>query len=170
MGSQTESSLSFNATAQQQYSTPNSSRQEFTVAMVSPQVSYSLFSPTRYTPQVQIELPATEGIKFGYRGPIDNAMDSRSALPQASTSSQQANTVRKNVQNNEAAGNVTIDSIAKQPANYAQYFNAMPDIAFYAPKEIYRNQKVVDNQRTLRQMNSRSDSIHREMVNQQYKN
>jgi hypothetical protein len=45
----------------------------------------------------------------------------------------------------------------------------MPDIAFYAPKEIYRNQKVVDNQRTLRQMNSRSDIIHQEMVNQQYK-
>ena len=170
IGSQTENTLSFNATVQQQYNIQSTSRQDLTVAMTSPQVSYSLFSPTRIVPQVQIELPATEGIKFGYRGPLDNIMDSRPVMPQASTSSQQADTVRKNVQNNDAAGNVTIDSIAKQPANYAQYFNAMPDIAFYAPKEIYRNQKVVDNQRTLRQMNSRSDRIHQEMVNQQYKN
>jgi hypothetical protein len=71
------------------------------------------------------------------------------------------------VQNNEAAGNVSIESIAKQPANYAQYFVMMPDVAFYAPKEIYRNQKTVDNVRALRQMSS--DKLHQDMVNQQYK-
>ena len=81
--------------------------------------------------------------------------------------SQQNDSVKRNVQNNELAGNVSIESIAKQPANYAQYFVMMPDVAFYAPKEIYRNQKTVDNVRALRQMSS--DRLHQQMVDQQYK-
>jgi hypothetical protein len=81
--------------------------------------------------------------------------------------SQQNDSVKKNVANNELAGNVSIESIAKQPANYAQYFVMMPDVAFYAPKEIYRNQRTVDNVRALRQMSS--DRLHQQMVDQQYK-
>jgi hypothetical protein len=144
-------------------------RQEFNVSMVTPSVSYSLVSPTRYTPQVQIETPSAEGIKFGHKSPVENAMEAKPMLPQMNTGSQQTDTVKKNVQNNEAAGNVTIESIAKQPANYAQYFTMIPDVAFYAPKEIYKNQKVVDNARTLRGLQGGSDKLHQEMVNQQYK-
>ena len=83
------------------------------------------------------------------------------------TGSQQNDSVKKNVQNNDAAGNVTLESIAKTPTNYAQYFTAIPDAAFYAPKEIYKNQKNVDNARALRQLSS--DRLHQEMINQQYK-
>jgi hypothetical protein len=43
----------------------------------------------------------------------------------------------------------------------------MKDVAFYEPKEIYKNQKVVDNVRVLRQMSS--DRLHQEMINLQYK-
>ena len=153
---------------QQQYNIQNTTRQEFNVALVTPQVSYSLVAPTRYAP-VQIELPTTEGIKFGYKGPVDNAMESKSFLPQMNNGSEQNASVKKNVQNNEAAGNVTIESIAKQPANYAQYFTVIPDVAFYAPKEIYKNQKTVDNARTLRGLQGGSDKLHQEMINQQYK-
>jgi hypothetical protein len=166
MGMQSDTITSNVTTQQQQYNIQNTTRQEFNVAMVTPQVSYSLVAPTRYAP-VQIELPTTEGIKFGYKGPVDNAMDSKSFLTQMDNGSQQNDTVKKNVQNNEAAGNVTIESIAKQPANYAQYFTAIPDVAFYAPKEIYKNQKTVDNARALRQLSS--DKLHQDMVNQQYK-
>jgi hypothetical protein len=112
-------------------------------------------------------MPTLEGIKFGNKSPVENAMDSKSMLPQMDAGSQQDNNVKKNVQNNEAAGNVTIESIAKQPANYAQYFITIPDVAFYAPKEIYKNQKTIDNARALRQMSS--DRLHQEMINQQYK-
>jgi hypothetical protein len=83
------------------------------------------------------------------------------------TGAQQSDTVKKNVQNNELAGGVSIESIAKMPTNYAQYFTAIPDAAFYEPKEIYKNQKNVDNARALRQLSS--DRLHQEMVNQQYK-
>jgi hypothetical protein len=166
MGTQSDTVTSNVTTQQQQYNIQNTTRQEFNVAMVTPQVSYSLVAPTRYAP-VQIELPMTEGIKFGYRSPVDNAMESKSFLPQMNSGSEQNDSVKKNVQNNEAAGNVSIESIAKQPANYAQYFVMMPDVAFYAPKEIYRNQKTVDNVRALRQMSS--DKLHQDLVNLQYK-
>ncbi len=168
MGMQSDTVTSNVTTQQQQYNIQNTTRQEFNVAMVTPQISYSLVAPTRYAP-VQIELPSTEGIKFGYKGPVDNATESKPFLPQMNTGSEQNASVKKNVQNNEAAGNVTIESIAKQPANYAQYFTMIPDVAFYAPKEIYKNQKVVDNARTLRGLQGGSDRLHQEMVNQQYK-
>ena len=168
VGMQSDTITSSVTTQQQQYNVQNTTRQEFNVAMVTPPVSYSLVAPTRYAP-VQIELPSTEGIKFGYRGPVDNAMESKPFLPQMNNGSEQNASVKKNVQNNEAAGNVTIESIAKQPANYAQYFTVIPDVAFYAPKEIYKNQKVVDNARTLRGLQGGSDKLHQDMVNQQYK-
>jgi hypothetical protein len=168
MGMQSDTVTSNVTTQQQQYNIQNTARQEFNVAMVTPQISYSLVAPTRYAP-VQIELPSTEGIKFGYRGPVDNAMESKPFLPQMNTASEQNASVKKNVQNNEAAGNVTIESIAKQPANYAQYFTVIPDVAFYTPKEIYKNQKTVDNVRTLRGLQGGSERLHQEMVNSQYK-
>ena len=123
-------------------------------------------SASRYS-LFQIESQTTEGIKFGYKGPVDSAIESKPIMTQSDTGRQQNYVTKKNIQNNEAAGNVTIESIAKQPVNYAQYFGTMPDVAFYAPKEIYRNQRVIDNTRVLRQMSS--DRLHQEMVNQQYK-
>ena len=43
---------------------------------------------------------------------------------------------------------------------------ALTDANFYAPKEIYRNQRTVDNARALRQL--ASDRLHQQMVDQQY--
>jgi hypothetical protein len=142
-------------------------KQDVNVSMVQTQpISYSLTPPTRQL-QVQIEMPVLEGIKFGgNKTPVESAIDSRPVISQT-TSGQQIETVKKNVQNNELAGGVTIESIARQPTNYAQYFVMIPDVAFYAPKEIYKNQKTVDNVRALRQLSS--DRLHQEMVNQQYK-
>jgi hypothetical protein len=160
--------LTFGITTQQ-YNNRNASRQDFSISMVTPSASYSLVTPTRAAPQMQIELPSTEGLRFGgYKGPVDSLMDSRMVLPQMETG-QQNLSVKRNVQNNEAAGNVSIESIAKQPVGYAQYFATMPDVAFYAPKEIYRNQRTVDNARVLRGLTGGSDRLHQEMINQQYK-
>jgi hypothetical protein len=146
---------------------PTNVRQEVVVASVSPTVSYSLVPTMKMPTQVQVELPTTEGIKFGHKGVLDNAMEEKPFVSQTTQEQKQNDSVKKNVQNNDAAGNVTIESIAKQPANYAQYFTMIPDVAFYAPKEIYKNQKTIDNARALRQMSS--DKLHQEMINQQYK-
>lgn len=75
--------------------------------------------------------------------------------------------VNSNVQDNEAAGGVTIDSIARTPIGFNSYMIALKDSNFYTPKEIYRNQKTVDNVRALRQL--ASDRLHQEMVDQQYR-
>ena len=77
-------------------------------------------------------------------------------------------TVKRNVKDNDAAGSVTIASIAKQPVGYELYMGALQDVPFYAPKEIYRNQKVVDNARAQRLLNGASDRLHQQMVDQQY--
>ena len=137
------------------------------VSIVSPQTtSYSLALPTRQTP-VQTDMPVLEGIKFsGNKTPVESAIETRPFILQ-STTNQQSDTVKKNVQNNELAGGVTIESIAKQPTNYAQYFSMIPDAAFYEPKEVYKNQKTVDNVRALRLLSS--DRLHQQMVDQQYK-
>lgn len=164
---QTETTT-FNGTSYQQNNFQNNTRQDFNVSMVTPSVSYNISAPTRYVPQVQIEMPTLEGIKFGgHKGPVDSAMESKPMLPQMNQGQQQLSSVNRNVQNNDAAGNITIESIAKQPIGYAQYFGIMPDVAFYEPKEIYKNQKTVDNVRALRQLSS--DKLHQDMVNQQYK-
>jgi hypothetical protein len=161
------SEVNFAGATTQQNSYQNTTRQEVNVAMAAPITSYSLAAPTRSSAQPQIEIPMLEGIKFGHRGAVDNAMEAKPFMPQLNDNSRQSDSVKKNIDNNELAGNITIESIAKQPANYSQYFFMLQDVAFYAPKEIYKNQKTVDNVRALRQMSS--DKLHQDLVNLQYK-
>ncbi len=92
--------------------------------------------------------------------------------PQANLSTQtvtsQTQDIRREQQNNELAGGVTLDRMATQPVGYQQYLGlALLDAKFYATREIYGRQTTVDNQRALRQLSS--DRLHQQMVNQQYK-
>lgn len=92
--------------------------------------------------------------------------------PQANLSTQtvtsQTQDVRREQQNNELAGGVSLDRMATQPVGYQQYLGlALLDAKFYATREIYGRQTTVDNQRALRQLSS--DRLHQQMVNQQYK-
>ena len=77
-------------------------------------------------------------------------------------------TVRQNVQDNDLANGVQLAQLSVVPIGFNQYTNlVLRDAAFYAPKEIYRNQRTVDNTRALRQLSS--DRLHQEMVDQQYR-
>ena len=129
---------------------------------------YSLQSaPGRNNTQPEPETPQIEGIRIGGRSVLNDAMEQRPVLSSAGTQEQRTDSVNKNVQSNELAGGVDLTRMATQPAGYQSYSTAMPDVAFYAPKEIYRNQVNVDNARLLRGLGS--DRLHQEMVNQQYK-
>jgi len=75
--------------------------------------------------------------------------------------------VKSNVQDNDAAAGVSLDSIARTPTGFNTYLVALNDAAFYAPKEIYRNQKTIDNVRALRQL--AGDRLHQQMVDLQYR-
>jgi hypothetical protein len=64
---------------------------------------------------------------------------------------------------------VTIASIAIVPLGYEAYSLTIKDVAFYPPTQVYKNQKTVDNVKTLRMLNSKSDALHQQMVDEQYK-
>lgn len=77
-------------------------------------------------------------------------------------------TVKNKGEVSELAGGVDLKTLAAAPVGYDLYLlSSLRDNPFYAPKEIYKNQNVVDNVRVLRQMSS--DRLHQEMINLQYK-
>jgi hypothetical protein len=127
---------------------------------------YSLQSPQGRTTS-EIEVPQNEGIKMGTRSVLNDAIEERPIAQNTNTQEQKTDAVNKNVQPNELAGRVDIASMATQPQGYQAYSMMIPDVAFYAPREIYRNQVNVDNARVLRQLSS--DRLHQDLVNLQYK-
>ena len=98
---------------------------------------------------------------------VTEIAETRTNIETAQTE-QQTETVKKNVQPNELAGGVDIASIATQPKGFDVYATTiMKDGAFYAPKDIYGNQKTIDNARALRQLSS--DRLHQDMIDLQYR-
>jgi len=128
---------------------------------------YELFTLRGPTNTVEFEIPQLEGIKMGTRSALMDAIEQQPMVQQTATQTQSTLAVNRNVQANELAGGVDIANIARQPAGYQSYSTAMPDVAFYAPREIYRNQVNVDNARLLRALGS--DKLHQDLVNLQYK-
>lgn len=105
---------------------------------------------------------------FSQSSPINNAMNAPiliAPLAPAPTGP----SVNTKAKDNDAAGGVSLASIAKQPQGFELYMGGMVDRPFYAPKEIYKGQKVVDNARAQRLLNGASDRLHQQMVDQQYK-
>jgi hypothetical protein len=149
-----------------------STSQSTTVAAVeSPVLNFGFQLPSgRTLTQTEPDtIQQNEGIKVGSRSTLNDAIEQRPMLQSATTQEQKTDAVNKNVQPNELAGGVDLSKMAIQPQGYQAYSMMMPDVAFYAPKEIYKNQVNVDNARTLRSLLSGSDRLHQEMVNQQYK-
>jgi len=126
-----------------------------------------LFTLRNPATTAEIEMPQSEGIKIGTRSALMDAIEQQPMVQQNSVQPQQTAMVNRNVQSNELAGAVDIAKIATQPVGYQSYSIMMSDTAFYAPREIYRNQVNVDNARLLRQLSS--DKLHQDLVNLQYK-
>ena len=80
---------------------------------------------------------------------------------------QRTETVNRNAPDNELADGVSIASLGAPPVGFNLYSLGMPDGSFYAPREIYRNQRVVDNPRSRRLFGG-SDTVHQQMIDQQY--
>lgn len=77
--------------------------------------------------------------------------------------------VNNKAKDNDAAGSVSIASIAKMPPGYDLYTSlTLKDVTFYKPEELYKGQKTVDNMRLLRGLTGASDRVHQEMVDSQY--
>lgn len=131
---------------------------------------YSLL-PTRSVIQASISaepLLTKSEISLLNTGPRPEQSAERIPTPEPERTAPQGPSVNRATKPNEAAGNRDIADIAKQPQGYETYNIALQDRPFYAPKEIYKNQKTVDNQRAVRYLNAASDRLHQQMVDQQY--
>jgi hypothetical protein len=99
--------------------------------------------------------------------PLTDIVENKQPIAQSNTTATTGPGVNKNAGDNDVAGGISINKMALAPAGYGDYLNmTMRDAAFYAPKEVYRNQRNVDNARALRTLTN--DSKHREMVEMQY--
>jgi hypothetical protein len=131
---------------------------------------YSLQAPPGLNnKQPDVEVPQNEGIKVGGRSALNDAIEQRPVLPTLTSQEQKTESVNRNVQPNELAGQVDIAAIATQPVGFQTYSLVLVDAQFYAPREIYRNQRTVDNARAQRLLQGASDRLHQTMVDQQYK-
>jgi hypothetical protein len=134
------------------------------------QTPQNLLSSNQQTITSVSEISMSDSQKFltDRTNPINQIIEGRGVDLQTTTSVQQKASVNTNASDNEIAGGVNISRMATTPVGYNQYLNlVIADAAFYAPKEIYKGQRNVDNVRALRQMSS--DRLHQEMVNQQYR-
>lgn len=119
---------------------------------------------------IESEVPQSEGIKFGSRSVLSDYLNAKAFMSMIGSEQLQDGTVKRNVQPNEVAGGVDINTIATQPKGYEVYSLAtIPDTPFYKVDSIYKNQNTVDNVRTLRGLTGGSDRLHQEMVDLQYK-
>jgi hypothetical protein len=147
----------------------------FTVSNMSSPVAQTapVYQPRIEARPVDAEIPPMQVASFGGMGRAGNPlsemmMQQRFEMMQESVQ-QQSSTVNRNVQSNELAGGVDLASMATTPVGFNAYSFVLKDAAFYEPKEVYKNQKTVDNVRLLRGLTGGSDRLHQEMVDQQYK-
>jgi hypothetical protein len=77
-------------------------------------------------------------------------------------------TVKNKGDVSELAGGVDLNKLTVVPVGYNAYLAvSIKDSPFYEVKEVYKNQKIIDNVRVLRQMSS--DKLHQQLINSQYK-
>jgi len=147
----------------------------FNSASATPMLMQQLptYQPKLDTKVEEVEAPQFQTASFGGAGRAGNPlseimMQQRFELMQNNIAAP-ASAVNKNVQPNELARGVDIASMATTPAGFNAYSFVLKDAAFYEPKEVYKNQRTVDNERVLRGLTRGSDSLHQQMVDQQYK-
>ncbi len=98
--------------------------------------------------------------------PVDNEQQEREDRQARATASQSSSASAVGV---ELGTGVSLAALATTPSGYSTYsVQIIEQTAFYAPKEIYRNQRTVDNDRVRQGLSSRSDSLHQSIVDSQY--
>ncbi len=139
----------------------NNNQQPQTVAMYQPRVTIR---------QTEVEVPMQVASFSGTSrpgNPLSEMMTQQNFEMMQSNIEQRGISVNRNVQPNDLASGVDIASMATQPRGFELYSFTMRDTTFYPPKEVYKDQKVIDNVMVLRQLSS--DRLHQELVNLQYK-
>jgi hypothetical protein len=131
-----------------------------------------VYQPRLETRQGEVEAPILPIASFtGSRAgnPLSEILNQQRFELMQTSIAQPGSSVNRNALPNELAGGIDIASIASVPVGFNAYSFVLRDSAFYEPKEVYKNQRTVDNERVLRGLTRGSDSLHQQMVDQQYK-
>jgi hypothetical protein len=132
------------------------------------EASQNVNNYTIATPISTVELPQqTANFTSDRTNPINSILDAKPTLPQEETSPTKTTSVNQKTEDSTLASGVSISTISVVPIGFSAYTIALADANFYQPKEIYRNQRTVDNRRALQ--NLRSDQLHEQMINQQWR-
>lgn len=170
-----------------QQATATESVSTFAIPLLQPQQSTSTIAPSIVTvmEQTQVQQQVTmqsntitqsnesyasvpNNFLTDKSNPLTDIVEGKNTVPQSNTVATTGPSVNRNASDNEVAGGVDLNKMALAPVGYGDYLSlTLRDASFYAPKEVYRNQRNVDNVRALRQLSN--DSKHKEMVEQQYK-
>ena len=128
--------------------------------------NYSIFAVQEYRQQESEQVSQQVNFLTDLNNPIRQILDAQQF--QQAVVDQPQQTQRRDTTPNELAVGVNLAQMATIPQGYASYTNfVLRDASFYEPKEVYRNQTVIDNVRVLRGLGS--DQKHQDLVNLQYK-
>lgn len=108
---------------------------------------------------------------FGRRGdPIQDYIEANNSLFNEMKSEPRPTTVRPNVQDNDLAGGIRIERLAVVPNGFSAYSQfILTNIAFYEPKEIYKNNVPKDNVRSMYFLEKGNTDTYNKMIEGQYK-
>ena len=137
-----------------------------TIEQIQSTQNYSIFAVQEYRQQESEQISQQINFLTDLNNPIKQILDAQQFEQAVDDQPQQ--TQRRDTTPNELAVGVNLAQMATIPQGYASYLNiALKDANFYEPKEVYKNQTVVDNIRVLRGLGS--DQKHQDLVNLQYK-
>jgi hypothetical protein len=118
----------------------------------------------------QVEQPNNSMSLFARRGdPLTDYIEQNNILVAMAQPETKSATVKTNVQDNELAGIVRIERMAVTPVGFNVYSLALRDVAFYQPKEIYKNVVIKDNVRTMYFIEKGNTDTYNKMIEAQYK-
>lgn len=127
-------------------------------------------------PEVKSERQGTEPMPQSSRQMSQQEQGQRRERTQTSTPEQRrAEAARRAISPNAQSNSQTaqqdaqIASMGVTPGFSAYEQAKLPDVPFYRSEDIYKRATINDNARALRQLNQRSDRIHKEMVDEQYR-
>jgi hypothetical protein len=136
-----------------------------------PIVNQAIAKPESTTQSSQ---PLGQGLQVSPQGSSGQSQQTRQSEQRRSTQSTARETARAAAVAAQRSGSrdpqdVALASMADVPG-FSQYLEVkIPDVPFYKPEDIYKRVTIQDNARALRQLNQRSDRLHREMVDEQYR-
>ena len=156
----------FNAVSSTQQSSMLQLLMPTTLEQIQSTQNYAIFATQEVRYQESENISQQISFLTDLNNPIKQILDAQQFQQTAEDQPQQPQ--RRDTATNDLAVGVNLAQMATQPQGYASYTNfVLRDASFYEPKEVYKNQTVVDNIRVLRGLGS--DQKHQDLVNLQYK-